>query len=216
MNKTFFYISLGKPCSLSLCENADVCTVFNEHHNPDVMEMIDGNITYSEVQGSCCWAIYESENFTGNYQVLYSNDEPKPISLALEAKSIKSIPNCNVSPYECANPPVCTIYNKENAPDLDNPFENLVECVRTIDLPEPSTNGTVTITNDCKDKTNGVFDTCHSISDSYHVCVPSEEEECDENDWIGKSCKGIGNIHSGKLSSFCKEGKCEYGGVVIA
>ena len=169
------------------------------------------------VQGPCCWKVYESDNFSGNYQVIYSGGSGlrQPFKLKLKAKSIKSIPDCNINQYECVDAPICTIYNKENAPDPNNPWENLIEC-NPILIAANETIEDETTKNDCKDKTNGVFDKCYPISPSYHVCVPSAEEKCDENDWIGKNCNGIGNIQSGKLSQFCKEGICEYGGIVIA
>ena len=196
--------------------------------NPDVVPLIGSNITSTLSKGPCCWNIYESENFSGNYQVMYSGGttqiDPnpnvfKPFELKLKAKSIKSIPDCNVKTYACVDPPVCTIYNEENVIDPNNPWENLIECdpITGIETIQNKTHQLDCIISTLSMSNNKIlFDKCHSISPSYHVCVPSAAEKCDENDWIGKSCNGIGNIHSGKLSQYCKEGKCEFGGIVIA
>ena len=219
LKNRIFLFALGPRCSINVCDDSQKCTVLTEPLNSDIGDLISSNITISWTTGPCCWKIYEEENFSGNYHVKYPGGTGlRPAySLSIEAKSIKSEIDCNVNPLECIDPPVCDFYNEENAPDPNDPWENLIECVPTFTL--KSTNETVEneeTQNECQKKTKGVFNTCYSINPSYHVCVPSIEEECDVNDWRGKSCKGIGNIHSGMLTKICKEGKCEYNGVVIA
>ena len=148
-----------------------------------------------------CWAIYDAENFTGNYQFIYpeGSRKPSPVSIPV-VRSIAHKPECDVDPYECVDPPVCTMYNEENAPDASNPRENLVYC-------DPNQ------ADDCKIKTEGAFETCYEVNDTTYVCVPSEKEQCDDN----TGCTGIGNIHSGHLMAFCQDGECSYdGGIVIA
>ena len=160
------------------------------------------NITDWSVQGQCCWRIYDTENFTGNYQMIYPEGSGKrnPLLLSIPVRSITYKPNCYANPFECVDPPVCTMYNEENAPDPSNPREILIYC-------DPNQ------ADDCKIKTEGVFETCHEVNDATYVCVPSEKQQCDDN----SGCTGIGNIHSGQLMAFCHDGECSYDrGIVIA
>ena len=196
----YFYIT-GPPCQLELCDSTGTCNNVADLDKPDIPKINPIRITNAVAQGPCCWAIYEKENFSGNYQIISpgGNETRKlPFPFAIESMKWKSV--CRANPFHCVNPPVCTMYNEENAPDLSNPLENLVEC-------DPN------VPNDCEKKTEGRLGKCHRVSFRKHVCIPLEREACDENN----RCKPIGNIHSGQLGASCQDGFCKYGrGIIIS
>ena len=77
----------------------------------------------------------------------------------------------------------------------------------------------------CKEQTGNEFTFCHKLfgiascsmsgqkeEDCYGICIP-QDVSCNSD----IECKSIGSLHSGKVSSFCKNGICAYDmGIIIS
>ena len=77
----------------------------------------------------------------------------------------------------------------------------------------------------CKEQTGNEFTFCHKLfgiascsmsgqkeEDCYGICIP-QNVSCNSD----IECKSIGSLHSGKVSSFCKNGICTYDmGIIIS
>lgn len=77
----------------------------------------------------------------------------------------------------------------------------------------------------CKEKTGNEFTFCHKLfgiascpmsgqkeEDCYGICIP-QNVSCNSD----SECRSIGSLHSGKVSSFCKNGICAYDmGIIIS
>ena len=91
--------------------------------------------------------------------------------------------------------------------ELDAPYNELTYCNKGEDNGEAY----------CKEQTDDEFTFCHKlehvgscfmnneeVEECDGICIP--DVSCESND----DCKSVGNIHSGQVSSSCRNNICEY------